>query len=501
LISVHHPSAASALGDLSRFRTAFYHCLTTRADALFELTDALLCAQGPITSLVELSLATEHRRGHGSLYAGLNAGRIDINRLRTTLAGQPIPRDTDGRIVLSIDVSNWLRPAANTSPERLFCHTQTHGGGQAQIVPGWPYSFIAALEPGRSSWTALLDVARMRPSDDPTDTAATQLRDLVHRLITAGHWQPGDPQIWIVGDSGYDGSRLAFLLADLPVRILVRLRRDRVLRFAPPPRPAGSRGRSIRHGARFSFIDPPSWPAPAQTSTTHTTRYGLAHAQSWDRLHTKLRRAGAWTGHEGLPPIVEGTVIRLQVARLPGTATPKPLWLWYSAPQDRAHPDSNPPNNPDSNPDSNPDFDVDPDAVVTAGLMDRLWQMFLRRFDLEHTFRFLKQTLGWTRPALRDPAAADRWTWLLIAVYTQLRAARYLVEDLRRPWERAPATPARLSPARVRRGFRAVRAVSVLPARAPKLCRPGPGRPVGSRNARPARRYDPGKIKKTDTTR
>jgi hypothetical protein len=44
-----------------------------------------------------------------------------------------------------------------------------------------------------------------------------------------------------------------------------------------------------------------------------------------------------------------------------------------------------------------------------------LWQAYLRRFDLEHTFRFLKQQLGWTRPLLRDPAAADRWTWLLIA--------------------------------------------------------------------------------------
>jgi CHAT domain-containing protein len=27
--------------------------------------------------------------------------------------------------------------------------------------------------------------------------------------------------------------------------------------------------------------------------------------------------------------------------------------------------------------------------------VDRCWQAFLRRFDLEHTFRLLKQTLGW----------------------------------------------------------------------------------------------------------
>ena len=82
--------------------------------------------------------------------------------------------------------------------------------------------------------------------------------------------------------------------------------------------------------------------------------------------------------------------------------------------------------------------------------MDRWWQAFLRRFDLEHTFQLLKQTLGWTRPKIRTPAAADRWTWLVIATHTQLRLARPLAADLRRPWER-PTTPGRLTPARVRR--------------------------------------------------
>jgi hypothetical protein len=39
-----------------------------RADALSELTGTVLCADGPVTSLVGLSLAVEHRRGHGALY-------------------------------------------------------------------------------------------------------------------------------------------------------------------------------------------------------------------------------------------------------------------------------------------------------------------------------------------------------------------------------------------------------------------------------------------------
>ena len=84
--------------------------------------------------------------------------------------------------------------------------------------------------------------------------------------------------------------------------------------------------------------------------------------------------------------------------------------------------------------------------------VDRCWQAFLRRFDLEHTFRLFKQVLGWTAPKIRDPHAADRWTWLIITAHTQLRLARPLADDLRLPWER-PAPPGRLTPARVRRGF------------------------------------------------
>ena len=53
-------------------------------------------------------------------------------------------------------------------------------------------------------------------------------------------------------------------------------------------------------------------------------------------------------------------------------------------------------------------------------------------------FPVLQATAGWTTPRLRDPAAADRWTWLVIAAYTQPRLARGLTDDLRRPWERPP---------------------------------------------------------------
>ena len=166
---------------------------------------------------------------------------------------------------------------------------------------------------------------------------------------------------------------------------------------------------NTRHGPEFKFADPSSWPEPEVTTTSDTSRYGTAHTATWNRLHPRLSRRGPWADHEGPPPIIEGTVIRLTVDHLPGDRHPKPVWLWCS------------------------------ETGLTPTEVDRLWRWFLRRFDIEHTFRLFKQTLGWTTSE-NPPEAADCWTRIVIAAHTQLRLARHLTDDVRRPWERTPDT-------------------------------------------------------------
>lgn len=119
---------------------------------------------------------------------------------------------------------------------------------------------VMVLETGRSSWTAPLDAQRLAPGTDLTAVTATQIRDLAGRLIAAWEWHEGDPEILVVPDIGYDGPRTAWLLAELPVQILVRLRSDRVFRRPAPPyvhNPKG--GRSARHGGEFVFGDSATW--------------------------------------------------------------------------------------------------------------------------------------------------------------------------------------------------------------------------------------------------
>lgn len=123
MISVHHAVDAGAARELSALRAEFYRCLPRRADALFELTDAVLCTDGPVRSVAVLSLVGEHRRGHGSGDAALARGRVNINRLRTALTAVSLPRAADGRLVLAVDVTCWLRPEAHTCSQRILCHT------------------------------------------------------------------------------------------------------------------------------------------------------------------------------------------------------------------------------------------------------------------------------------------------------------------------------------------------------------------------------------------
>lgn len=251
------------VSELSCFRTAFYGCLSARADAFFELTDALLCADGPTRTPVELSLLAEHQRGYGSLYGALNHGQLDTNALRDLLVALPLPR-FDGRIVLTVDVSPWLRSDAACSPERLFCLVHGRNGRSSDhVVPGWPYSFVAALTPDRTSWTQVLDAVRLGPVDDAAAVTADQLRAVVHRLIAAGQWQHDDRDILIVMDAGYDVMRLAWVLRDLPVELVGRLRSDRVL-YRPAPSREEYYRTHPRGATRPSTARSSAWPGPSR---------------------------------------------------------------------------------------------------------------------------------------------------------------------------------------------------------------------------------------------
>ena len=174
-------SSIRTLGSLRAFRNSFYRCFDRRADALFELTDALLTA-GTVPSPFHLSLAPVHRRGWGSLYAALSRGRIDEVPLRDLLARRHLAGDGERPSVYAVDVSVWSRCDAETSPGRgYYYHPSRHSAGQP-IVAGWAYQLVAQLGFDRDSWVAPVDARRVKPTENADEVAAEQGCALVQRL-------------------------------------------------------------------------------------------------------------------------------------------------------------------------------------------------------------------------------------------------------------------------------------------------------------------------------
>jgi len=101
------------IDQLVAFRRDLYGTFTCWPDALFELTDACLCANGPVHSLPQLSLEPEFSRSHGSLYKALERGRIDEDRLRSLLVAN-LPASWP--LIFAVDASTWARCDAECSP-------------------------------------------------------------------------------------------------------------------------------------------------------------------------------------------------------------------------------------------------------------------------------------------------------------------------------------------------------------------------------------------------
>ncbi len=244
--------STSPLARLGVFRAELHATFTRRADALFELGDALLCAQG-FGSLPHLSLEPVCWRGWASAYAALARGEVDAERLRDLLAASLPNADP---LVFAVDVTTWPRSNAECSPCRGYhYHPSRHSAGQP-IIAGWAYQWIAQLSFERDSWTAPVDARRLHPTDDTDQTAAAQIHALVTRL-PASQAAP-----LFVFDAGYDSAQLSLDLAAERAAVLVRLRSDRCFYADPPPRPPAT-GRPRRHGASSTEpTRPPGQPRP-----------------------------------------------------------------------------------------------------------------------------------------------------------------------------------------------------------------------------------------------
>lgn len=185
---------------LGAFREKLYACYTKHADALFELTDAILTAGSVPSPPSEPHWRTPTRVRKP--LCGLEQGKPHGEQMQGLLAGQRLANDLDRARVYAVDRSSWPRCDAETSPGRgYYYHPSRHSTGQP-IVAGWDYQLVAEFDFSRASWVALADARSMRPEEDTALVAADQVRGLLRRMPE----HSSEPLFVVV--AGYDPVRL-----------------------------------------------------------------------------------------------------------------------------------------------------------------------------------------------------------------------------------------------------------------------------------------------------
>lgn len=307
---------------LTGFREGLYSCFARRADALFELCDAVLTA-GTVPSPPHLSLASVHRRGWGSLYAALSKGRIDTDAVSTLLGEHPLENEVSKKAppVYAVDVTSWPRCDAEASPERGYCyHPSRHSAGQP-IVAGWAYQLVAEIGFARDTWVAPVDVRRVHPTEDANNAAAEQVRALLDRT-SQGRAASLLTSPLFVFDAGYDPVRLQRNFEGYSVQILVRLHSTRTFYADPPEQKHRSVGRPSVQGEKFDLKDPSSWHEPSVAVAEETPGNGGSDPPSCPRhqrcpvravIHSVLLSGGPNKGSRngllrtpGSPPSLRG---------------------------------------------------------------------------------------------------------------------------------------------------------------------------------------------------
>lgn len=411
---------------LQAFRQKLLGIFPRRADALFELIDALLLTLDP-RSPVELSLSPAFRRRFSMVYDALRHGQVDPELARQLLASAE-PADAlevVGYAVYALDSTVHPRVDAETLADR----GKVYAASKERTVPGHQYSWLGRVMAQGQSWFSPRDVERIATNTTPAGVAAEQVKRLALTLAT------GMIAV-IVADSHYAKKVFLTAFVNLPnLFILVRLACNRVL-YGPPPLVTGSRrrGRPRLHGDKFRLKSPPQ----PQRQATWWAGKATVRLSAWPQLHFK-----------DVPTLV-GMVVRVEFLTTTGQPMyQRPLWLFWSGP-----------------------------STIP---LEALCLMYLLRFGIEHFFRFAKQRLGLLIAQTPDLTASMTWVWVVALAYTQLLLARTAVVAQPRPWDpksrRDPQRP--LTPGQVRQAWPAFSHGLGTPAQTPRPSGKSPGRSTG----------------------
>jgi DDE superfamily endonuclease len=418
---------------LALFRQQMYGCFERSRDALFNLCDALV-SEPQARSLPELSLSAFFQRRWPSVYEALQDGHIDTDRLRTVFVQTLIEsQPTAEPIWLGIDSSGMERLEAESSRDRGMIYVPNMPHATKPVSVGWQFSTLMLLPGQPSSWVGVLDQRRIRSEQSAIGVGIEQLRAVVPLIKRP---------VIVLADRWYAGGRFVCACRELRCAALIRLKRNRKLYRAAPPRKPRQRGAPCKHGLLFQGTRPETQ-GPADAEWEGTDEHGKRVVVScWTHLH--FREA----------PEVEVCVIRVQRdAARDSKRDPRISWFIWTGEEDVP--------------------------------LEQVRPWYRKRFSHEHGYRFLKQDLLWTRAHLRTPEQVERWSWMVACACNLLLLSKQLGLAVLRPWE---STQRPVTPQQVRRVMPSILQQLGTPANSPKPRGKSPGWRKG-RQRTPAPRF------------
>ena len=399
--------------QLQKFRQTLYNSLGNARDAIFGLMDAVLVSTC-IVSFVSLSQSPVFRRQWSSTYAALQDGHLPRAKVLKLLVSQI---SSDKQPVLAGDVSRWNRPAAKTLKDRTFA-----GGTDKSITVGHSYSTLAWIPEASGSWVLPLCHERITSFETPASRAAFQLKQVTRQL-------PVRPLA--VYDRGYGYASFVNQTAVIESDLLLRLASNRCVYGAPPA--YKGRGAPAKHGHKMKLNAPQTWSLATESVEVEDPKLGRVRVTRWSEYHFQKSSKRPME------------IIRVEVLEpKDGKRRFTPLWLaWLGK---------------------------------TMPPLETLWLHYLRRFALEHWYRFAKQRLYWTHPQFSSLPAGERWSSLMPLLTWQLWWAQEDCTDHPLPWQSPQDS---LSPGRVAHAFASILAAIGTPASSPKGRGKAPGRSKG----------------------
>ncbi len=171
---------------------------------------------------------------------------------------------------------------------------------------------------------------------------------------------------------------------DIEADCLIRIRSNCCL-WAEPGEYSG-RGRPRKHGDKFKLNEQSTWWKASETVKVQDPKLGEIKVRQWSQLHFR-----------NSPSVSMNLLLVERVDPKKKGLLQKPLWLVFIG--------------------------------KNLPSLERLWSKYLRRFAVDHWYRFIKQRLHWTLPSLSTPHQCERWSDLMPLMTWQLWLAKDIVKE------------------------------------------------------------------------